>query len=228
MSGAVTIELSGDEALVLFEWLAGLEAAKVPIGEAEQTVLWRIEAALEKSLVEPFAKDYAELVEKARQRVLATRGSPNGGSKEKPESSRSAWRAWSTRILSGLVSASYAEDQGIDYKEELPDLDGKKPDDARKKLLADVAAFANAGGGDILFGVEEGRADGKPNGIPVSLPGIEAPTPMLCTGVGWASSRAGSTRRWPRRSAFARSRSPTARGRSSSCASPAATRPRTW
>ena len=78
--------------------------------------------------------------------------------------------------LNGLVSASYAEDQAIDYKEELPDLDGKKPDDARKKLLADVAAFANAGGGDILFGVEEGRTDGKPNGIPVSLPGIDNPT----------------------------------------------------
>ena len=58
--------------------------------------------------------------------------------------------------LNGLVSASYAEDQAIDYKEELPDLDGKRPDDARKKLLADVAAFANAGGGDILFGVEGG------------------------------------------------------------------------
>jgi hypothetical protein len=77
--------------------------------------------------------------------------------------------------LAGLVSVSYVEDQAIDYKEELPDLDGKKPDDARKKLLSDVAAFGNAGGGDILFGVEEGRSDGKPNGIPVSLPGIENP-----------------------------------------------------
>jgi hypothetical protein len=77
--------------------------------------------------------------------------------------------------LAGLVAASYVEDQTIDYKEELPDLDGKKPDDARKKLLADVAAFANAGGGDILFGVIEGRTDGKPNGVPVSVVGIESP-----------------------------------------------------
>ncbi len=71
MSASVSIELSADEALVLFEWLAGLEAAKVAIGDAEQRVLWRIEGVLEKSLVEPFAKDYAELVEQARKRILA-------------------------------------------------------------------------------------------------------------------------------------------------------------
>jgi hypothetical protein len=70
MSGAVSIELSGDEALVLFEWLAGLETAKIAIGEAEQRVLWRIEGTLEKALVEPFGKGYAELVEQARRRVL--------------------------------------------------------------------------------------------------------------------------------------------------------------
>ncbi len=73
-------------------------------------------------------------------------------------------------VLSALMAASYVEDQNIDYKEELPDLHGKKPDDARKKLLADVAAFANGGGGDIIFGVEEGRTDGKPNGVPVAVP----------------------------------------------------------
>lgn len=65
--------MSGNEALVLFEWLAGLEDAesKVGVGEAEQRVLWRIEGAREKALVEPFAKDYAELVERARRRILA-------------------------------------------------------------------------------------------------------------------------------------------------------------
>ena len=64
--------MSGDEALVLFEWLAGLEAAKVTIGEAERRVLWRIEAVLEKSLVEAFAKDYAALVEQARRSGILT------------------------------------------------------------------------------------------------------------------------------------------------------------
>jgi len=67
----VTIELTGDEALVLFEWLADLDTAKIGVGEAEQRVLWSIEAALEKSLVEPFAKNYVELVERARRRILA-------------------------------------------------------------------------------------------------------------------------------------------------------------
>jgi predicted HTH transcriptional regulator len=81
--------------------------------------------------------------------------------------------------INHLVSSGYREDQNLDYKEQLPDLDGKKPDDARKKLLIDVAAFANAGGGDILFGVEEGRSNGQPNGIPVALPGIASPNVRL-------------------------------------------------
>jgi len=71
MGDPVTIELTGDEALVLFEWLADLDTAKLDVGEAEERVLWRIEAALEKSVVEPFATDYAELVEQARRRILA-------------------------------------------------------------------------------------------------------------------------------------------------------------
>lgn len=71
MSDPITIELTGDEALVLFEWLSQLDAAKLGVGEAEERVLWKIEAVLEKSLVEPFAKNYAALVERARQRILA-------------------------------------------------------------------------------------------------------------------------------------------------------------
>jgi hypothetical protein len=71
MGKVVAIELSGDEALVLFEWLAGMGAAKLGVGEVEQRVLWIIEAALEKSLAVPFAKDCPELVEQARRRILA-------------------------------------------------------------------------------------------------------------------------------------------------------------
>lgn len=75
--------------------------------------------------------------------------------------------------INALVDAAYAEAREIDFKRELPDFDGKKPDDARKKFLADVASLANAGGGDIVFGVEEGRDDeGKPNGIPIGVPGV--------------------------------------------------------
>ena len=70
MGDPVTIELTGDEALVLFEWLADLDTAKLGVGQAEERVLWNIEAILEKSLVEPFASNYVELVEQARRRIL--------------------------------------------------------------------------------------------------------------------------------------------------------------
>ncbi len=71
MSASVSIESSADEAVVLFEWPAGLGAAKVAIGDAGQRVRWRIERVLEKLFVEPFANDYAEPVEQARRRILA-------------------------------------------------------------------------------------------------------------------------------------------------------------
>ncbi|MBX3204730.1 MAG: hypothetical protein KF764_06660 [Labilithrix sp.] len=70
MSKPVTIELTGDEALVLFEWLAKLDEAKLVCGEAEKRILWGVEAALERVLVEPLAKNYGELVEQARQRII--------------------------------------------------------------------------------------------------------------------------------------------------------------
>jgi hypothetical protein len=76
MVNSVTVELSADEALVLFEWLAALDEEKFAGGEAEKRVLWRIEAALEKALVEPFTGDYAQRVEQARQRVLAAPSAP--------------------------------------------------------------------------------------------------------------------------------------------------------
>src|SRR5271165_5534091 len=75
-----------------------------------------------------------------------------------------------------LVIDRYPEDREIDYKRELPDLSGKRADEARKELLKDVAAFANGGGGDILFGIDEGRdVNQKPNGIPVAVPGVMFP-----------------------------------------------------
>ncbi len=72
MRKPVTIELTGDEALVLFEWLAKLDEAKLVEGEAEKRVLAGVEAALERVLVEPFEKNYGELVEQARQRIVGS------------------------------------------------------------------------------------------------------------------------------------------------------------
>lgn len=57
----------------------------------------------------------------------------------------------------------------IEYKECLPG----RTDSDKKEFLADVSSFANAAGGDLLYGVRERRdADGKSTGIPDEFPGL--------------------------------------------------------
>ena len=41
------------------------------MSKAERRVLWKLEGSLERLLVEPFARDYADLVERALQRIVA-------------------------------------------------------------------------------------------------------------------------------------------------------------
>lgn len=67
----VLLELSKDEALVLFEWLHRFNEAEDKRFEdqAEQRVLWNLEAMLESALVEPFDAKYDELLTAARARV---------------------------------------------------------------------------------------------------------------------------------------------------------------
>ena len=74
MNEPVTIQLTADEALVLFEWLAANDSAQgLPIAhEAEQVVLWGIECQLEKALVAPLQPDYGEQLAAARERIAAT------------------------------------------------------------------------------------------------------------------------------------------------------------
>jgi hypothetical protein len=68
-----------------------------------------------------------------------------------------------------LVDDSVREGKTVEYKEQLP----TNRDDDKKEFLADVSSFANASGGDLLFGVAEARdANGKPTGIPESAPGL--------------------------------------------------------
>lgn len=72
----VTVTLTSDEALVLFELLHRWEdsreiAARLMPGE--QTALWALSGRLESILVEPFGSNYNDLVDYARQR-LAERG----------------------------------------------------------------------------------------------------------------------------------------------------------
>ena len=68
---AVSIHLTGDQALVLFDWITRFDETGDPtfVDQAEQTLLWIIEGSLEKALVAPFAANYLELVAQARDRV---------------------------------------------------------------------------------------------------------------------------------------------------------------
>jgi len=66
--------------------------------------------------------------------------------------------------LEALVSGSVSEGKRLDFKSELP---ARKPEDARE-FAADVASFANAEGGDIVFGVVEKAS------VAVSVPGISS------------------------------------------------------
>jgi predicted HTH transcriptional regulator len=61
--------------------------------------------------------------------------------------------------LESLITNSVPESKAIEYKSELPgNSDGDK-----KEFLADVSSFANASGGDLIFGIEE--TDGYPVGV---------------------------------------------------------------
>jgi hypothetical protein len=57
------------EALVLFEWLKSNDERLPFAHPAEQTVLWRLEAALERILPEAFAPDYEAVIAEARAEV---------------------------------------------------------------------------------------------------------------------------------------------------------------
>ena len=68
-----------------------------------------------------------------------------------------------------LVRNREKEGRGIDYKEALP---GKSPKD-KKEFLRDVASFANAAGGHIIFGITDQRdQSGQPTGIPDQAVGL--------------------------------------------------------
>lgn len=63
--------------------------------------------------------------------------------------------------IKSLVDNSVCECKNLDYKKELHiDSDADK-----KEFLADISSFANATGGDIIFGIEEDDIDKIPTGI---------------------------------------------------------------
>ena len=63
----VSIELTGDEALILYDWLTRFNQEADPgcVDQAEQRVLFDLESMLETALVAPFQDDYAKLLAKA-------------------------------------------------------------------------------------------------------------------------------------------------------------------
>jgi hypothetical protein len=69
---STTITLDDDVALVLFELLTS-ERLESGLEPPERNALWALEAYLEKTLVQPFAPNYRQLLEKARA-ALAERG----------------------------------------------------------------------------------------------------------------------------------------------------------
>lgn len=66
-------------------------------------------------------------------------------------------------LLDSQLDAQKAERKTIEYKRDLPG----RTDDDKKEFLADVSSFANAAGGNLLFGIEEQA------GIPIKLTGIQ-------------------------------------------------------
>jgi predicted DNA-binding transcriptional regulator YafY len=67
----ITLKLTKQEALVLFEWLAKLEAMGTTVFQhpSEEKVLWKLQGQLESTLQEPFAANYADIVAEARKTV---------------------------------------------------------------------------------------------------------------------------------------------------------------
>jgi hypothetical protein len=79
------------------------------------------------------------------------------------------FEAISKAHIEALVTNAVNEGRTIEYKQELPG----GTDDDKKEFLADVSSFANAAGGDIVYGLTEQRDErGKPTGIPDKAEGL--------------------------------------------------------
>jgi len=70
---AVYMQMTHDEALVLFDWVQRHEDTgsldQIVADPAELAVFWSVSCALERLLVEPFRTDYADVLEAARARL---------------------------------------------------------------------------------------------------------------------------------------------------------------
>lgn len=68
-----------------------------------------------------------------------------------------------------LVEAKIPERKTLEYKERL----NINTNEEKAEFLADISSFANASGGDIIFGISEQRdSERKPTGIPGEITGL--------------------------------------------------------
>lgn len=69
----ITLKLTKQQALVLFEWLSNADTLEPSIFRhpGEEKVLWKLQGQLEPALTEPFAANYRELLAEARRSVEA-------------------------------------------------------------------------------------------------------------------------------------------------------------
>jgi hypothetical protein len=73
-----------------------------------------------------------------------------------------AWEKITKEDIERLVAEGVSESNTLDYKQELPN----DSPQSRLDFLCDVAAFANASGGDLVFGIREKREEGRPTAVP--------------------------------------------------------------
>ena len=64
------LDLSKNEALVLFDWLSqNDEDEEYAVDDAVKCVLWSMKSLLEKELVEPCYENYADIISNAKETV---------------------------------------------------------------------------------------------------------------------------------------------------------------
>lgn len=68
-----------------------------------------------------------------------------------------------------LVQNEVPESRVLDYKENLTIGSG----DEKREFLYDVTAFANSGGGELIFGISEVRINNQPTGKPSEVVGLQ-------------------------------------------------------
>lgn len=71
--------------------------------------------------------------------------------------------------IEALVVNLVPEGKNLDYKDSLPD----NTSNSKKEFLKDISSFANASGGDLIYGVGEARDEAnKPTGVPNAANGL--------------------------------------------------------